>query len=39
MGRIETSLDEVLALWLGDERLKLGGRKSVYQSGFGHDEQ
>ena len=39
MGCVETCLDEVLALWLSDERLKLGGRKSIHQSGFRYDEQ
>ena len=39
MGRVETSLDEILSFWLGDEGLKLGGREGVNQSGFGHDEQ
>lgn len=38
MGRVETSLDKILALWLGYERLKLGGRERVHQSGFRHDE-
>ena len=39
MGRIQTSLNEVLPLWLGDEGLKLGGREGVNQSGFRNDEQ
>jgi hypothetical protein len=38
-GGIETGLDQVLALGLGDERLQLGGRESVDESGLGDDEQ
>lgn len=38
MWRVETGLDEILALWLGDERLELRGGKRVDQSGFRHDE-
>jgi len=34
MRRIETSLNEVLALWLSDERLKLGGSECVNEAGF-----
>lgn len=39
MGCVQTSLNEILPLWLGDEWLKLGGGEGVYQSGFRHDEQ
>jgi len=39
VGRVETGLDQVLALWLGDKRLKLGGRERVHQSSFRDDEQ
>lgn len=38
MRRVKTGLDKVLALWLSDERLELGGGESVDQSGFRHDE-
>lgn len=31
-GRIETGLDEILALWLGDEGLELCSGKSVYEA-------
>jgi hypothetical protein len=31
---IETSLDEILSLWLGDERLEFGGSKSVDETGL-----
>ena len=34
-----TYLDEVLALGLGNERLKLGGGKCVDETGFGHDKE
>lgn len=39
MGSIETGLDEVLALWLCDERLELGGGEGVYEAGLGDDQQ
>ena len=39
MGRVETRLNEVLALGLGDERLELGGGEGVHETGLGHDEQ
>ncbi len=39
MGRVETCLDEVLALWLSDEGLELGGGKRVDEAGLGHDEE
>ena len=38
MWRVKTGLDEILALWLGDERLELGGGESIDQSGLRHDE-
>ena len=34
MGSIETSLDEVLALWLSDEGLELCSSKGVYEAGL-----
>jgi len=37
--RIETSLNEILSLWLGDERLKLCGRERIYETGLGNDEK
>ena len=39
MGSIETGLDEILSLRLGDERLELSGRESVDQPGLRHDEE
>jgi hypothetical protein len=36
---IETCLDEILALRLGDERLQLCGGESVYQASFRDDEK
>ena len=39
MRRVETGLDQVLALWLGDKRLKLRGRECVHQSSLRYDEQ
>jgi hypothetical protein len=39
MGRIETCLDEILALRLGDERLQFGGGESINQTGFRDDEE
>lgn len=39
MGRIETCLDEVLALRLGDERLQFGGCESIDQACFRDDEK
>ena len=39
MGSIETSLDEILSLRLGDQWLELSGHESVDQSGLGHDEE
>jgi hypothetical protein len=32
MGGIETCLDEIFALWLGDEGLKLCSSKGVYEA-------
>ena len=37
--RVETRLDEVLALRLRDERLQLGGGERVDETCLGHDEQ
>ena len=37
--RVETRLDEVLALGLGDEWLKLGGSEGVDETSLRHDEQ
>jgi hypothetical protein len=34
MRGIETSLNEVFALWLGDKGLELGGGKSVNKASF-----
>ena len=34
MGGIEACLDEIFALWLGDERLKLCSSKGVYEARF-----
>jgi hypothetical protein len=34
MGGIETSLDEILTLWLCDERLELGSGEGVYETCF-----
>ena len=39
MGRVETCLDEVLALGLGHERLELRGGKGVYETGLRHDQE
>jgi hypothetical protein len=39
MRRVKASLDEVLALGLGDERLELGGRKCVHEARLGDDEE
>ena len=39
MGRVETCLDEILALGLGNERLELRGGKGVYETGLRHDEE
>lgn len=39
MGRVETCLDEVLALGLGNERLELGGGEGVDETGLGHDKE
>lgn len=39
MGSIETCLDEILAFWLGDERLELGSGKGVYKASLGDDEE
>ena len=36
---IQAGLDEVLAFWLGDERLQLCCRECVDESGFRDDEQ
>ena len=32
-------MNEVLALWLGDEGLELGGGEGVDETGLGNDEQ
>ncbi len=32
-------LDQILALWLCDQRLQLGRREGVDKTGFGHDEK
>lgn len=32
MGGVEACLDEIFALWLGDERLKLCSSKGVYEA-------
>jgi len=37
--RIETSLNEILSLWLGNERLKLCGRERIDETGLGNDEK
>lgn len=34
-----TYLDEVLAFWLGDERLELRRREGVHQARLGDDQQ
>lgn len=39
MRRIQTGLDEVLAFWLGDERLKLRRRERVYKASLRNDKQ
>lgn len=39
MRRVETCLDEVLTLGLGDERLQLRRRECVDKAGLGDDEQ
>jgi hypothetical protein len=39
VGGIETSLDKVLALGLGDKGLELGGSEGVDQAGLGDDEE
>ena len=39
MGGIETSLDKILALRLGDEGLELGGSEGVDEAGLGDDEE
>lgn len=39
MGGIETSLNKVLALRLGDKRLELGGGEGVDEAGLGDDEE
>ena len=39
MGRVEASLNEVLALWLGDEGLELRSGERVDEAGLGHDKQ
>jgi len=39
MGRVEASLDEVLALRLGDERLQFCGCESIDQASFRDDEE
>lgn len=39
MWSIETSLDEILTLWLGNQGLKLGGGEGVHQTSLGYDEK
>jgi hypothetical protein len=39
VGGIETGLDEVLALRLGDQGLELGGGEGIYEAGFGDNEE
>lgn len=39
VGSIQTSLDQVLALGLGDERLQLGGREGIDKASLGDDQQ
>lgn len=39
VGRVETCLDEVLALWLGDERLELRGGEGIDETCLGHDKE
>ena len=39
MGGIETSLDKILTLWLGDKGLELGGSECVNEAGLGDDEE
>ena len=39
MWSIETSLDEILALGLGDEGLELCGGEGVDEAGLRHDEK
>lgn len=39
MRSVKTCLDEVLALWLRDEGLQLGGGERIDQAGLGDDEQ
>lgn len=39
MRRVETRLNEVLALWLGDERLQLRRGECVDKAGLGDNEQ
>jgi hypothetical protein len=39
VGGIETSLDKVLALGLGDKGLELGGGEGVDEAGLGDDEE
>lgn len=39
MGRVETCLNEILALGLSNERLELRGGKGVDETGLRHDEE
>lgn len=39
MRRVQTRLNEVLALGLCDEGLQLGGGKGVHKPSLGYDEQ
>ncbi len=39
LGRVKTSLDEVLTLGLGHQRLELGSSKSVHEASLGHNKQ
>ena len=39
MRGIEASLNEVLALGLGDEWLEFGGGEGIYKASLGHDEK
>ena len=34
MGSIETCLNEIFALWLGNKGLELGGGEGVYEAGL-----
>lgn len=34
MGSVETGLNEIFALWLGDQRLQLGGGEGIDEAGL-----